>query len=124
MAEFVLQQTETILELHEDGGVLEFIDNGQALILEFTEEISNDVTFENEQTTIEVIEDPEVEFITLLEKGDKGDRGSSAYEIAVKNGYNGTEQQWNNFLRPDFLNDLGDFNTDYKAIFEGRLVQP
>lgn len=27
-------------------------------------------------------------------KGDKGDPGKSAYEIAVKNGYSGSEQQW------------------------------
>lgn len=27
-------------------------------------------------------------------KGDKGDPGKSAYEIAVKNGFSGTEQQW------------------------------
>lgn len=27
-------------------------------------------------------------------KGDKGDPGKSAYEIAVKNGYSGSEQEW------------------------------
>ena len=27
-------------------------------------------------------------------KGDKGDPGKSAYEIAVKNGYSGSETQW------------------------------
>ncbi len=29
-------------------------------------------------------------------KGDKGDQGLSAYDVAVKNGYKGTEQQWLN----------------------------
>ena len=27
-------------------------------------------------------------------KGDKGDPGKSAYEIAVQNGFSGTEQEW------------------------------
>ena len=27
-------------------------------------------------------------------KGDKGDPGKSAYEIAVENGYSGSEQEW------------------------------
>ena len=27
-------------------------------------------------------------------KGEKGDPGKSAYEIAVQNGYSGSEQQW------------------------------
>ncbi|GGB41734.1 hypothetical protein F3157_08115 [Virgibacillus dakarensis] len=27
-------------------------------------------------------------------KGDKGDNGDSAYQVAVKNGFKGTEQEW------------------------------
>ena len=29
-----------------------------------------------------------------LEKGDKGDPGASAYEVAVAAGYNGTQSEW------------------------------
>ena len=28
----------------------------------------------------------------------KGERGKSAYEVAVDNGYNGTEEEWNTLL--------------------------
>lgn len=33
-------------------------------------------------------------------QGDKGDRGESAYEIAKRNGFNGTEQEWLESLKP------------------------
>jgi len=37
----------------------------------------------------------------LFSKGQRGERGYSAYEIAVQNGYEGTEEEWaNSFLSP------------------------
>ena len=34
-------------------------------------------------------------------KGDKGETGDSAYEIAKKNGFAGTEEEWLESLKPD-----------------------
>lgn len=42
----------------------------------------------NPPTTVDVITNP------LPLKGDKGDAGLSAYEIAVQNGFVGTESEW------------------------------
>ena len=43
----------------------------------------------------------EFEELPLIQ-GERGERGYSAYEIAVKNGYKGTEAEWTNaFLSPD-----------------------
>ena len=40
------------------------------------------------------------------EIGYKGDRGYSAYEVAVKNGYEGTEQEWIDHFGLDLTNYL------------------
>lgn len=42
------------------------------------------------------------------DKGDKGDQGPSAYEIAVANGYSGTETEWLAYLRLGPKGDKGD----------------
>ena len=46
------------------------------------------------------------------EDGDDGDDGLSAYEIAVKNGYAGTEEQWLASLKGDSGDDGKDFTYD------------
>lgn len=42
------------------------------------------------------------------DKGDKGDQGPSAYEIAVANGFSGTETEWLAYLRLGPKGDKGD----------------
>ena len=37
----------------------------------------------------------------------KGDRGYSAYEIAVQNGFEGTETEWLESLKGDVTGELG-----------------
>ena len=36
----------------------------------------------------------------------KGDRGKSAYEVAVDNGFDGTEQEWLASLKADAISDV------------------
>ena len=60
-------------------------------------------------------------------KGDKGDNGKSAYEVAVENGYAGTESSWVASLKGD-KGDPGDIPTDKvnevinQAIADGRIT--
>ena len=39
-------------------------------------------------------------------KGDKGENGKSAYEIALDNGFVGTEQEWLASLKADAVGDV------------------
>ena len=60
-------------------------------------------------------------------KGDKGDNGKSAYEVAVENGYVGTESSWVASLKGD-KGDPGDIPMDKinevidQAIADGRIT--
>ena len=50
-------------------------------------------------------------------------RGESAYEVAVRNGYTGTEQEWlesMSFANSDVLNKLGDSNGS--LTYDGKVV--
>lgn len=55
-----------------------------------TDDISCDVVIDVNTVTIDVDVDPAI----AVNKGDKGDEGDSAYQVAVNNGFVGTEQEW------------------------------
>lgn len=62
------------------------------------------------------------------EKGDKGDNGKSAYQIAVDNGYSGTEEQWLESLKGadgtsyDDTEIKSEINDIWKANGENNLI--
>lgn len=58
--------------------------------------------------------------------GWKGEKGDSAYEISVKHGYTGTEEQWSeDFLNADNYYDKPEMNTklaDYKLLGDFAVI--
>ena len=61
----------------------------------------------------------------------KGEDGLSAYEVAVKNGFEGSEQEWLNSLHgyddteitrrvTDLENTIGKLNDDLEAVLNGN----
>jgi hypothetical protein len=53
----------------------------------------------------------DIETITVQQKGDPGPAGSSAYEIAVQNGFIGTESEWLDSLKSQVMKQ-------YETIYE------
>jgi hypothetical protein len=53
---------------------------------------SYNIVLQNETYTI-VVAQPEEKY-SIVVQNIQGSNGASAYEIAVKNGFNGTEEQW------------------------------
>ena len=48
------------------------------------------------------------------EKGEKGDAGESAYEIAVRYGFSGTEEEWiNSITNPPVATEDIDFASEF-----------
>lgn len=64
-----------------------------------------EVEFQNDNLAKEA-EFGEVRTVTVFEKGDKGDDGDSAYEVAKRNGFDGTEEEWLASLRGEPGQDL------------------
>jgi len=117
----ILDQIDTKMEVLELGGILQIIENGEVVALNIVEEIAQQIHVEYNDVSLQVFDDAEIRFISINEKGQKGESGESAYQNAVRNGYVGTEADWNKYLRPDFLNELGDFSVNYKDMFLARL---
>lgn len=66
------------------------------------EEIIIEVLNEN-SSVIEVYNDDGFEFDVAIASGAKGDQGLSAYEVAVENGFTGTEEEWLDSLKAESL---------------------
>ena len=73
---------------------------------------SNNVQLEFAQ----VIPLNKIRVIVIGDSGAKGRPCYSAYEIAVQNGFNGTEQQWLESIKPAYNIDGGKANSNYGGI--------
>jgi hypothetical protein len=73
-------------------------DSVNVTIEESVEQISVSVENITDTILIDIIDDTQTILVEVSEIGQQGFNGKSAYEIAVQNGFLGTEQQWINGL--------------------------
>jgi hypothetical protein len=76
------------------------------IIIEITE-LNTNVNLEIVETcevvVLEIIETIENVVLEIKDVGIKGDNGKSAYQLAVSNGFVGTEQEWLESLKGEVL---------------------
>lgn len=100
----------TLSTTNEITNITSIIDS--ATIINETIDETHVITTNNDITIINNVVDNNPTIIKELERGEQGIQGKSAYQIAIDNGFIGTEQEWLNSLKasPNIISILSNTN--------------